>query len=256
MLRRGAAAVVTKTIGIDRTTLRQELRRGKTIAEIATANDVSPAGRDRRARDRREHEARRRRDRRQDHSGARGHEDRSEAPRPDHEAREQLAPEAAAETTTSLNLRRLASHLVTPERPSRRRTEASVGGGSRPARATGRRRRASSRHALRGGRASVFPGYVALQGRARSALDAARRPHRRAWSRARTARPPRPRSSPPTLGDDVATNQRRRQPARRVGQHAARRRLVGAGTGPVVLEVDESYLPAALDAAPTRSPRC
>ena len=34
--------VVIETIGIDRATLRRELRRGQTIAEIATANHVDP----------------------------------------------------------------------------------------------------------------------------------------------------------------------------------------------------------------------
>ena len=41
-LLRGAAGVVTKTIGIDRKELRAELRRGKTIAQIATDHNVSP----------------------------------------------------------------------------------------------------------------------------------------------------------------------------------------------------------------------
>jgi hypothetical protein len=40
-LLRGAGGVVTKTIGIDRKTLRQGLRSGMTIAEIATAHTVS-----------------------------------------------------------------------------------------------------------------------------------------------------------------------------------------------------------------------
>ena len=35
--------VVTETIGIDRETLRRELRSGKTIGEIATANNVEPS---------------------------------------------------------------------------------------------------------------------------------------------------------------------------------------------------------------------
>jgi hypothetical protein len=41
-LLRGAAGVVTKTIGIDRPTLRHELRNGKTIAEIANDHNVDP----------------------------------------------------------------------------------------------------------------------------------------------------------------------------------------------------------------------
>jgi ribosomal protein S20 len=41
-LARGAAGVVTKTIGIDRKTLRTELRGGKTIAQIATDHNVNP----------------------------------------------------------------------------------------------------------------------------------------------------------------------------------------------------------------------
>ena len=41
-LLRGAAGVVTKTIGIDRPTLRQELRSGKTIADIANEHGVDP----------------------------------------------------------------------------------------------------------------------------------------------------------------------------------------------------------------------
>src|SRR5437773_703392 len=41
-LLRGAAGVVTNTIGIDRPTLRQELRSGKTIADIANEHDVDP----------------------------------------------------------------------------------------------------------------------------------------------------------------------------------------------------------------------
>ena len=39
---KGAAGVVTKTIGIDRKTLRQELRSGKTLAQIATDHNVKP----------------------------------------------------------------------------------------------------------------------------------------------------------------------------------------------------------------------
>jgi len=41
-LLRGAAGVVTKAIGIDRPTLRQELRGGKTIADIANEHSVDP----------------------------------------------------------------------------------------------------------------------------------------------------------------------------------------------------------------------
>jgi hypothetical protein len=41
-LLRGAAGVVTKAIGIDRPTLRQELRNGKTIADIAGDHNVDP----------------------------------------------------------------------------------------------------------------------------------------------------------------------------------------------------------------------
>ena len=41
-LLRGAAGVVTTTIGIDRPTLRQELRSGKTIADIANEHNVDP----------------------------------------------------------------------------------------------------------------------------------------------------------------------------------------------------------------------
>jgi len=41
-LLRGAAGVVTKAIGIDRPTLRQELRSGKTIADIAGDHNVDP----------------------------------------------------------------------------------------------------------------------------------------------------------------------------------------------------------------------
>ncbi len=41
-LLRGAGGVVTKTIGIDRPTLRKDLRSGQTIAEIAKANNVDP----------------------------------------------------------------------------------------------------------------------------------------------------------------------------------------------------------------------
>jgi ribosomal protein S20 len=39
---KGAGGVVTKTIGIDRKTLRQELRSGKTIAQIATDHNANP----------------------------------------------------------------------------------------------------------------------------------------------------------------------------------------------------------------------
>ena len=39
---RGAGGIVTKTIGIDRKTLRQDLRSGMTVAQIATANNVDP----------------------------------------------------------------------------------------------------------------------------------------------------------------------------------------------------------------------
>jgi hypothetical protein len=42
LIRRGAVAVITKTIGIDRATLRKDLLAGQTIAQIATANSVSP----------------------------------------------------------------------------------------------------------------------------------------------------------------------------------------------------------------------
>ena len=41
-IRRGAAAVITKTIGIDRKTLRADLAGGQTIAQIATAKGVAP----------------------------------------------------------------------------------------------------------------------------------------------------------------------------------------------------------------------
>jgi hypothetical protein len=41
-LLRGAAGVVTETIGIDRPTLRQELRSGKTIADVANEHNVDP----------------------------------------------------------------------------------------------------------------------------------------------------------------------------------------------------------------------
>ena len=41
-LARGAGGVVIKTIGIDRPTLRQGLRDGLTIAQIATAHGVAP----------------------------------------------------------------------------------------------------------------------------------------------------------------------------------------------------------------------
>jgi hypothetical protein len=41
-LLRGAGGVVTNTIGIDRKTLREGLRSGKTIAQIATDHNVSP----------------------------------------------------------------------------------------------------------------------------------------------------------------------------------------------------------------------
>jgi hypothetical protein len=41
-LLKGAAGVVTKAIGIDRPTLRQGLRDGLTIAQIATAHGVAP----------------------------------------------------------------------------------------------------------------------------------------------------------------------------------------------------------------------
>jgi hypothetical protein len=41
-LLRGGAGVVTKTIGIDRPTLRRELRSGKTVADIANEHNVDP----------------------------------------------------------------------------------------------------------------------------------------------------------------------------------------------------------------------
>ena len=41
-IRKGAAAVITQTIGIDRTTLRAALASGQTIAQIATAKGVDP----------------------------------------------------------------------------------------------------------------------------------------------------------------------------------------------------------------------
>jgi len=42
LIRRGAVAVITKTIGIDRRTLHQNLLAGHTIAQIATDNHVDP----------------------------------------------------------------------------------------------------------------------------------------------------------------------------------------------------------------------
>ena len=42
LIRRGAVAVITKTIGVDRHTLRQDLLAGHTIAQIATDNHVDP----------------------------------------------------------------------------------------------------------------------------------------------------------------------------------------------------------------------
>ncbi len=42
LIRNGAIAIITKTIGIDRKTLRQDLLAGQTIAQIATANNVDP----------------------------------------------------------------------------------------------------------------------------------------------------------------------------------------------------------------------
>jgi hypothetical protein len=42
LIRQGAVAVITKTIGIDRHTLRADLLAGQTIAQIATANQVDP----------------------------------------------------------------------------------------------------------------------------------------------------------------------------------------------------------------------
>jgi len=42
LIRNGAIAIITKTIGIDRKTLRQDLLAGQTIAQIATANSVEP----------------------------------------------------------------------------------------------------------------------------------------------------------------------------------------------------------------------
>jgi hypothetical protein len=42
LIRRGAVAVIAKTIGIDRRTLRQDLLAGHTIAQIATDNHVDP----------------------------------------------------------------------------------------------------------------------------------------------------------------------------------------------------------------------
>lgn len=42
LIRQGAAAVITKTIGIDRHTLRADLLASQTIAQIATANQVDP----------------------------------------------------------------------------------------------------------------------------------------------------------------------------------------------------------------------
>jgi ribosomal protein S20 len=41
-IRRGAGALIAKTIGITRPELRQELKAGKTIAAIATEHDVQP----------------------------------------------------------------------------------------------------------------------------------------------------------------------------------------------------------------------
>jgi hypothetical protein len=42
LIRSGAIAIITKTIGIDRKTLRQDLLAGQTIAQIATAKNVDP----------------------------------------------------------------------------------------------------------------------------------------------------------------------------------------------------------------------
>jgi len=42
LIRRGAVAVITETIGIDRRTLRQDLLAGHTIAQVATNHHVDP----------------------------------------------------------------------------------------------------------------------------------------------------------------------------------------------------------------------
>jgi hypothetical protein len=42
LIRKGAVAVITQTIGIDRKTFRTDLLAGQTIAQIATANNVDP----------------------------------------------------------------------------------------------------------------------------------------------------------------------------------------------------------------------
>ncbi len=103
---------------------------------------------------------------------------------------------------------------------------------------------------LRGGRASVFPGYVALKvapdllstlltGRALCLVSGT---NGKTTTTALVAA---------TLGTDVTTNKDGANlPAGWVSALLDGHSTSAAAPGPVILEVDESYLPAALDAAP------
>jgi UDP-N-acetylmuramyl tripeptide synthase len=98
---------------------------------------------------------------------------------------------------------------------------------------------------MRGGKATVFPGYVALKVAPDllSDLLSGRQVCVVSGTNGKTTTTALVAAA---LGDGVATNRDGANlPAGWVST------LLDAPTGPVVLEVDESYLPAALDAAPT-----
>ena len=143
--------------------------------------------------------------------------------------------------------RRTPAISVTPVTPDpRRRRSAPRTAATRVRMARWRSRRRGLAARLRGGRASVFPGYVAL----RVAPDLlttllADRPV--CFVSGTNGKTTTTALIAAALGADVDDQSRRRQPPGRLGAGAARR---DPGTGPAVLEVDEAYLPAALDAAP------
>ena len=135
---------------------------------------------------------------------------------------------------------------MTPEPPS----PAAVPHPPRSAAARVRAARAGARGAqyaarLRGGKASVFPGYVAL--RVAPDLLATLLADRTVCVVSGTnGKTTTTAMISAALGDDVTTN----TDGANLPNGWVSALLEHPGRGPVVLEVDESYLPAALDAAP------
>lgn len=134
---------------------------------------------------------------------------------------------------------------MTPERPN-----TAAAPSHRPAVVRVRFARVAARGArlaarMRGGRASVFPGYIALKiaPDLLTGLLAGRTVCLVSGTNGKTTTTALVAS---TLGDAVVSNRDGANlPAGWVSA------LLDAADGPVVLEVDESYLPAALDAAPS-----